>query len=332
MKPGRNDPCPCGSGVKYQHCCMEAASKQHADLFDDIGQTVAMNPNLTIDEVNLLIQQRMHVRNSQPLDDFCGLSPSQMANWLYAPFSELAGLTINTPEDLSGSPVMRYLELIVEEAMQRDGKLKTTPKGNLPTKLVKQASELLPEFAIAKFETVPSISEYTGSNEDNFNALHYTRIMAELAGITFRKSGHIHIKKAAQKQYQNHGVKAFFYPMLEAALRKYNWGYMDGWEDNVDLRMFWLFMLWRLQSHGSIDQMFAEVSKAFPDLLSQLQTDAYFTPIEQLRMLIESRFIDRFLQYWGFVVSDPKRFADGERLSRKVEIQPLLTQAFQFSA
>ena len=21
MKPGRNDPCPCGSGRKYKHCC-----------------------------------------------------------------------------------------------------------------------------------------------------------------------------------------------------------------------------------------------------------------------------------------------------------------------
>ena len=21
--PGRNDPCPCGSGLKYKHCCMK---------------------------------------------------------------------------------------------------------------------------------------------------------------------------------------------------------------------------------------------------------------------------------------------------------------------
>lgn len=24
MKTGRNDPCPCGSGRKYKHCCMRA--------------------------------------------------------------------------------------------------------------------------------------------------------------------------------------------------------------------------------------------------------------------------------------------------------------------
>ena len=25
-KPGRNDPCPCGSGKKYKHCCLNQAS------------------------------------------------------------------------------------------------------------------------------------------------------------------------------------------------------------------------------------------------------------------------------------------------------------------
>ncbi|MCI0432118.1 MAG: SEC-C domain-containing protein [Gemmatimonadetes bacterium] len=24
MTPGRNDPCPCGSGKKYKHCCLRA--------------------------------------------------------------------------------------------------------------------------------------------------------------------------------------------------------------------------------------------------------------------------------------------------------------------
>jgi uncharacterized protein YchJ len=37
MKPGRNDPCPCGSGKKYKRCCLrpaarDAASEGPADL------------------------------------------------------------------------------------------------------------------------------------------------------------------------------------------------------------------------------------------------------------------------------------------------------------
>ena len=30
MKPGRNDPCPCGSGKKYKHCCLNAGTAQAA--------------------------------------------------------------------------------------------------------------------------------------------------------------------------------------------------------------------------------------------------------------------------------------------------------------
>ena len=31
MKPGRNDPCPCGSGKKYKHCCEGKASARRAE-------------------------------------------------------------------------------------------------------------------------------------------------------------------------------------------------------------------------------------------------------------------------------------------------------------
>ncbi|MEI8633529.1 hypothetical protein P4S72_18595 [Vibrio sp. PP-XX7] len=69
--------------------------------------------------------------------------------------------------------MMRYLALILDEAMQNEGAIKATSKGNLPTKIVKQASELLPEFAVSQFPINISISEFAGSNEDKFNALHY---------------------------------------------------------------------------------------------------------------------------------------------------------------
>ncbi|WP_344800785.1 SEC-C domain-containing protein [Litoribacillus peritrichatus] len=330
MKPGRNDPCPCGSGKKYKRCCMDSISKQHAEIFDDIEQTVAMNPNLTLDELNVVAEQRMRERNDRPNPDFFGLSPTQMANWLYAPFQELNHVSISTPEDLSASPVMRYLAIILDEAIEQEGSFKATAKGNLPTKVVRQASDLLSEFAVSQYCIHIGFNEFAGSNEDKFNALHYTRILAEIAGIIYHKSGRFHVKKAAQKQYQTHGLKAFFLPMLEAAVSRYNWSYLDSMDDNVDLRTFWLFMLWRLQSHSSIDQLAEEVNIAFPDLIGQLDINDYFTPQETLKTLIRSRFVERFLQFWGFVTVNPKRIFNKERLPAKADIQPLLTQTFQF--
>ncbi|MBU2967042.1 SEC-C domain-containing protein [Amphritea sp. 2_MG-2023] len=331
MKLGRNDLCSCGSGKKYKRCCMDNVSKQHAEMSEDFEQIAAMNPHLTLDELNVVAQHRVHERNNQPNVDFCGLSPSQISNWLYAPFNELEWVNISTPEDLSSSPVMRYLALILDEAMQNEGAFKATSKGNLPTKLVTQASELMPEFVISQYQIHTSVSEYSGSNEDKFNALHYTRVLAEISGVIYRRSGCYHMKKAVQKQYQTQGLKAFFLPMLEAATTQYNWGYFDHWENDVDLRTFWLFMLWRLQSHGIVDQLIEEVVSACPDLLLQYSSEEYFPPDQLFSIQVESRFIERFLQFWGFVTLDPMlRFSEDPSF-RKVDIQPLLTQTFQFT-
>lgn len=332
MKLSRNDLCSCGSGKKYKRCCMDSIAKQSAQVADDIAQVLAMSPNLSLDELNLVAQRKIEQRNHQPHADFCGLTSTQMQNWLYAPLDELIDVTIKTPSDLSSSPVMRYLALILDEAMLQGGSFKATTKGNLPAKLVKQASELLPGFAVAKFETVPSISEYMGSNEDKFNALHYTRILAELTGIIYRKNGSFYVKKSAQKQYAEQGLQAFFVPMLSAAIKQYNWAYFDSWSDNVDLRMFWVFMLWRLQSHGSVNRLSQEVAIAFPTLIDQLPVGEYFSPEQLLNSLIRTRFIERFLQFWGFVTVDPKgAFYREDSSIKAVDIQPLFKESFIFT-
>lgn len=189
MKLGRNDPCHCGSGKKYKHCCMNSVSKQHAQIVDDVAAMVGMSPDLSLDELNAALQPKLQEYNNQPHPDFCGLTPTQMANWLYAPFDELQWVKISTPDDLSSSPVMRYLDLILDEAIQNDGSFKATSRGNLPAKLVKRASDLLPEFSVAQFERDVSISEFAGGNENNFNALHYTRVLADIGGIIGLRNG-----------------------------------------------------------------------------------------------------------------------------------------------
>lgn len=328
MKISRNDACPCQSGKKYKHCCLTQAS--HSSVASEIEQITAMSPDLCMEDLNVVLQHKMQDHNQRPLDDFCGLSSTKMSNWLYASPEQLDDVTLTIPCDLFSSPVMQYLALIVEEAVQNGGSFKATAKGNLPTKLVKQASALLPRFAVAQFSTPISISEYAGANEDAFNALHYTRVLAEIAGIIYLRSGRWHVKKAAQKQYQSGGVRAFFKPMLDAAVSQYNWGYLDAWEQASDLRLFWLYMLWRLQHHGSVEQLVDEMIQAFPDLLLALDADEFRSAPEQLSHLLEVRFIERFLQYWGFVTLDPKRFFASERIPRVVKIQPLLTQVFEF--
>ncbi len=60
MKAGRNDPCPCGSGKKYKHCCYATDSVKHEEPV--VEADAAEEPE---DEETEAIEQR---RRSQRKD------------------------------------------------------------------------------------------------------------------------------------------------------------------------------------------------------------------------------------------------------------------------
>lgn len=86
-------------------------------MLDDIEQAAAMTPNLSLEELNIIEEQKMKAANDRPHPDFCGLSSIQMSHWLYSPFKALEQVTIHTPDHLNTSPMMRYLALMLDEAM-----------------------------------------------------------------------------------------------------------------------------------------------------------------------------------------------------------------------
>ena len=281
-------------------------------------------------KLNIVLNHKMMGYNNQPLANFCGLSPLQMGNWQNSSFYQLQGVSINIPNDLSSSPVMRYLQLIIDYAMANGGSFAATKKGKLPASLVKQTTALLPEFAVSQHSIPISLSEFGGSNEDKFNALHYTRIIAKITGIIYLRRGRFHVKKAWQKQYQSQGIKALFKPMLESAVFDYNWGYLDDFEEHYNLSLYWLFMLWRLQQHSSFDQMMAELIHAHPTDFPIHQPSQPWYEQHQIYFVTQSRYIQRFLQYWGFVTTTPRPEFELPATSKLVKLQPLCRETFVF--
>ena len=70
MKPGRNDPCPCGSGQKYKHCCgllsAAAQARSPGGSGDRGGKRRASAAQQLIDAANTL-RQRGRAQESVPL-------------------------------------------------------------------------------------------------------------------------------------------------------------------------------------------------------------------------------------------------------------------------
>ena len=71
-RTGRNDPCPCGSGKKYKHCCLE--KDRAAELAPAVGQRVALQAHkvnqvaLRKDYQEELLESQAAMQEAQALD------------------------------------------------------------------------------------------------------------------------------------------------------------------------------------------------------------------------------------------------------------------------
>lgn len=98
----------------------------------------AKNGNLSMEELNSLMNDYQQKANSNPLDEFDGLSPNQMSDLLYTPFAEES--IIQFRKGLSAyinkAPFFKLSELLLQE-IKKAGNLKLTVKGNLPIHICK---------------------------------------------------------------------------------------------------------------------------------------------------------------------------------------------------
>lgn len=122
----------------------------------------------------------------------------------------------------------------------------------------------------------------------------------ELAGIAYVRKGRLHIKKAHVAEYRRHGASMLFVPMLRAAVEQFNWAYFDAIETDIDLRQIWVFLVWRWLTVGHHMDLAGDVLCAFPGLRLDFE-DSYRSQAQSLQRLIEVRFVERFLSWWGFV-------------------------------
>ncbi len=71
-RTGRNDPCPCGSGKKYKHCCLD--KDRAAELAPAIAQRFALQAQkanqvaLRTDDQEELLESRAALQEAQALD------------------------------------------------------------------------------------------------------------------------------------------------------------------------------------------------------------------------------------------------------------------------
>lgn len=334
MKIGRNDPCPCGSGLKHKKCCtdrIEIVSDKTVTgpVMGDIKQLLQSKTFNSIDEVNALLHQHMQKQGQTVLEDFQGLSPEQMHRVLHFPFSspELATIPeklVVTPE----APIIKAFTLLADGIGEAG--LKPTATGNLPRQFCRDtAKAYLGEEEYIRWSKYGELK-----SEPEFSELHVTRLVAEMAGLIRKYKGKFILSRECRTMLSNEGAASMYPRLLKSFVQEYEWSYQDRFNELPFLQQSFLFTLYLLHKHGDdwqTNRFYEDLYiKAFPRLLSEVQPPtSYYTPEDCLRLSYSVRCLERFAEFFGLIEVerlDKDRYSEGF----KVRKLPLLGQVVQF--
>jgi hypothetical protein len=303
VKTGRNDPCPCGSGKKYKHCCLgtpgDRESRGSAQVIaDKIAEAAAEQPFESLEEINAFTAQLTNERNQWALTEFCGLSPEQMTQVLYKPFDSPTAIRFSTdftpPYNVRIMLIFRGLVEAIGE-----GGLKPTAKGNLPLKLCKMLAQELPEDdedrSLLRYRSIRS--------EVDFEELHCTRLVAELAGLVRKYRGKFVLTRKCRDMLAKQNNGCLYFELFKAYTTKFNWAYRDGYPEAEIVQNSFLYTLFLLTSFGDTErsQQFYEGKfvTAFPMALDLFPETSYSSTDEQARRVYFLRALDRFASFFG---------------------------------
>jgi len=330
---GRNNPCPCGSGKKFKHCCLgkedSTASSHGASSMSETSRKVLEGRQFnSLEEAQVFMDRFAQQQNHRPLDEFHGLSPEQMHRILNFPFTS-PGL-VRFPEVLDAdpdAPILTLFELLTN-AIGEQG-LKPTAKGNLPRNLCREAAQAY--WGEQKYQ---ENTRFGGINrEEDFDDLHVTRLVAELAGLIRKYKGRFILSRVCRRLLAGDGMRAIYPRLFRAYVEQFNWAYRDGYPELRFMQSAFLFTLYLLTRYGDTwrPQAFYEDAflTAFPMLLDEVPPSQAFSPAETLRRAYIWRSLVHFAGFLGLAAVEP---VSEERLCHdyRAKSLPLLGQSVQF--
>jgi hypothetical protein len=341
---GRNDPCPCGSGKKYKRCCMgnvipiegtmehpeppRASTPQMQSLFDALHEARRGREPRSMAEEQQFADQFMREYNDRGLDEFDGLSPTQMRNFLHDPFEspDLVVFAEQLDQEPTG-PMSELFRCIVESI--DDKGLRLTPKGNLPRAVSREtALSVLGEERYEEFTSVSKIS-----SEEDYPDLFKTRIVATRAGLLRKQHGKLFRTKRCDKLIKDGSLAGVYPRMLRAASREFNWGYSDRYPELWIIQHSFLFTLRLLSRHGNEwrgASFYADAFlRAFPDAQEEISRPPYSDPKRWLDRCFILRALERYAGFCGLAEIDSDPVID-HLSERRVRATPLLVSAVEF--
>jgi len=261
-KIGRNEPCPCGSGKKYKHCCGRdsatiipfppARTSTPGNATDDpFNEQTFMErqgtPNMATDllhqlkaelgdrtfssksELEAVFGAFVKKKRTTAIDDFLGLSPDMMHRILHGTFDDISDIL-----ELGGHilktevPLIPLLDIIsaLLGFLAESGPVPATAKGNLPRALIQRwwDEKLGP---LEPNERLRAIMR--PNNEMGAWTLHIARVIAGKAGLIKLHSQKFSVTVRGRALFEAGDLDAMYRSMFIAMAWGIDWN--DGKRD-----------------------------------------------------------------------------------------------------
>jgi hypothetical protein len=269
------------------------------------------------------------LRDNTPIDDFLGLTPTEIHHLLYETFGDKSLVQFNkdiNDKTLDQIPIFRIAEEYLK-IIQRDKQIKLTPLGALPKKIM---VELYDKYFLLDEHIETGITKLW--KEEDCISISSARITLELAGLVKKVNGKLSLTKNGTKFILSENRVQLFKQFFQAFADKFFWGYNDNYTNQPLGQLGWAFTALMLNKYGDQERVAdfyaAKFLTAFPIVLTFFSHDIS-SPKTQFYRCYALRSFERFFLWFGMVtIEKQKVFLDLD--TDKLKKSEILNQVFTF--
>lgn len=305
QKIGRNDPCPCGSGKKYKHCCLgknaqldeESPAQQ---VMGEIREALNSREFDSLEEAQGFIDRFMKRKNRVPRLDFLGLSYEQVHRILHHPLEDLKDI-IRFNHDLEPGafqdiPIVKRILFFLTRLKDLEP-LRATAKGNLPLTFARELDD--------QFLNSSRRFQFRIRSEEESISVNTLSHVLRMCGWLKKAKNYYSLTKKGRRLVAQGFTEAHFFTLFDVFTRKFNWAFQDRYPSFWIIQGGFAFSLYLLHRKA---RRFIEASdlgdyfiKAFPMTLSEAEGIRFLDPSDTVRSCFSLRFLEHFCEYFGLV-------------------------------
>lgn len=253
---------------------------------------------MKLEDIQKQLNKVMQEENNRAKPDFEGYSPYEMHQILHFTFGAESPIQLQklSDQDYQKIPILNLIKFLAE-LIRKNGEIKLTAKGYLPTTIV--ANVYNQGYMNDHYLELRNIKQI---KEADSTSVTLTRILLELSGLAKKRNGKLSLTKAADKILPDN------FELLKLIINtfgsKFNWAYFDGYGENQIGQLGYGFTLILLSKYGNekqTDTFYADkYFEAFPLLLDSLKP-TYGTLEKYSTNCYSLRTFEIFLVYFGVI-------------------------------